>query len=90
MNRRFRVLPEALQGLQSHQKNARSRGLRVVLGGRTEASRDDMAAARIASLADCADIGGRLLPAEDPFNRLVLKHRVVLPTDAARLRALRV
>jgi len=67
--------------LQFGQKDARSRGMRVMLGCMTESSRGVSAEGHIASLADNADFDGHLLLAEDPFSGLLLKQRVVLPED---------
>lgn len=62
-------------------KDARSRGMRVMLGCMTETSLGVAAAAHIASLVDYADIDGHLLLAEDPFTGLQLDAGVVRPND---------
>ncbi|HUT79354.1 MAG TPA: dipeptide epimerase [Polyangia bacterium] len=66
-------------------RQARSLGLKVMLGCMVETSLGVGAAAAIASLADYVDLDGHLLLADDPFTGLDLADGVVRPGPDAGL-----
>ncbi len=64
---------------------ARQHNLSVMLGCMVETSLGVAAAAQLASLVDYVDLDGHLLLADDPYQGLLLRDGVILPSDAPGL-----